>query len=57
MKQTDQLRKGDEVVISRIGSITCPVGMLEKYLFLGKISLDDDRYLFRGITKLRMGNA
>jgi len=28
----DQLWNGDEVVIARTGSDTCPVAMLEKYL-------------------------
>ena len=45
--KTDQWRKGDEVVISRMGSATCPVGMLERYLSLGKINLDDRRYVSR----------
>ena len=54
---TDQLRKGDEVVIARVGSDTCPVSMLEKYLSLGKISLSDSRFLFRGITKTKNGES
>ena len=37
--KTDQLRKGDEVVIARVGSDTCPVSMLEKYLSLGLIRI------------------
>ena len=55
--KTDQWRKGNEVVISRMGSATCPVGMLERYLSLGKINLDDRRYLFRGITKTKNGES
>ena len=51
--KTDQLRKGDEVVIARVGSDTCPVSMLEKYLSLGRNSLSDSRFLFRGITKTK----
>lgn len=45
--KTDQLRKDDEIVISRMGTDTCPVGMLEKYLTLGKINLNDNRQLFK----------
>ena len=29
--KTDQLRQGNEVLIARIGSDTCPVAMLEQY--------------------------
>ena len=47
--KTDQLRKGDDVVIARVGSDTCPISMLQKYLSLGKISLSDRYciYLYR----------
>ena len=37
--KTGQLRKGDEELISRTGTITCPVAMLERYLNLGGLSL------------------
>ena len=30
--KTDQLRKGDEVIIARSGKATCPVAYLESYL-------------------------
>jgi len=30
--KTDQLRKGDEIVIARSGTATCPVGKLEEYM-------------------------
>lgn len=53
--KTDQLRKGDEILISRTGTITCPVAMLEKYLSLGGIKLSDSQLLYRGITKTRSG--
>jgi len=30
--KTDQLRKGDEVIIASSGKATCPVAYLERYL-------------------------
>ena len=30
--KTDQLRQGDELVVARTGSSTCPVAMLEHYM-------------------------
>jgi len=35
--KNDQLRQGDEVVIARIRSITCPISMLEQYMCMAKI--------------------
>ena len=53
--KTDQLRKGDELVISRSTANTCPVRMLERYMSKGGIQLSDSRPLFRGITKTKTG--
>ena len=36
--KTDQYRKGNEVVISRSGKVTCPVSNLERYMTLAGIS-------------------
>ena len=30
--KTDQLRQGDEVLVARTKSSTCPVDMIERYL-------------------------
>ena len=49
--KTDQLRKGDELVIARTGNSTCPVAMLESYLTETSTSLSDQRRLFRPISK------
>ena len=49
--KTDQLRKGDELVIARIDNSTCPVAMLESYLTETSTSLSDQRRLFRPISK------
>ena len=42
--KTDQLRKGDEVIIARTGNSTCPVAMLEAYLSETRTLLNDQRY-------------
>ena len=53
--KTDQLRKGDKLVISRTNTLTCPVTMLEKYLTLGAIKLSNSQLLYRGIMKTKTG--
>jgi integrase len=55
--KTDQLRVGDEVVISRIiGSDTCPVSILEKYLSLAHINSFSEEFLFRPLSKTGKGH-
>ena len=49
--KTDQLRKGDELIIARTRNPTCPVAMLESYLTRTKTQLSDQRFLFRPICK------
>ncbi|XP_065891826.1 integrase/recombinase xerD homolog isoform X3 [Dysidea avara] len=51
--KTDQLRQGDEVVISRTGSRTCPVAMLERYMARTATPHEDQRFLFRPIQKTK----
>ena len=55
--KTDQYRKGDEVVITRSGKVTCPVVNLEKYISLAKIdtSKAGSDYLFKPLVKVRSG--
>lgn len=53
--KTDQLRKGDKVMIARLASTSCPVRMLEKYCQLGGIDLASSSQLFRGISKSKSG--
>ena len=55
--KTDQLRQGDEVVVARTNSATCPVAMLERYMARTKTAWDDQRFLFRPIQKSRKGEA
>ena len=53
--KTDQFRKGDELVIARTGSATCPVAMLELYMRWTHTSWNDKRFLFRPICKAKLG--
>ena len=55
--KTDQLRKGDELIIARTGNATCPVSMLESYLARTRMQLSDQRFLFRPICKTARGEA
>ena len=38
--QTDEFRKGNEVITAKTKTQICPVGMLEKYMEKGKIPKD-----------------
>ena len=51
--KTDQYRQGNEVVIARTRSDTCPVAMLEEYLRRAEIDLNSQLFLFRPITGSR----
>ena len=51
--KTDQLRKGNEIVIARTGSETCPVGILKSYFCLGRIVNMSEEKLFQGISKTK----
>ena len=55
--KTDQYRKGDEVVIAKLDSMTCPVSALLKYIRLCNIVLTSDHYLFKPMfrTKRKCG--
>ena len=53
--KTDQLRKGDQVVIARSPAVTCPVRMLERYIKMANIRMDSELFLFRQITKSGKG--
>jgi len=43
--KTDQLRQGDELVVARTGSRTCPVAMLERFMVMNNMSQDDQIHL------------
>ena len=53
--KTDQLRQGDELLVARTKSRTCPVAMLERYMAINHISQDDQRCFFRPIQKMKNG--
>ena len=53
--KTDQLRKGNKVIIARTDNQTCPVSMLERYMEMGGIEKDSQRFLFRHIIKTKGG--
>ena len=51
--KTDQLRDGAWVVIARTNSKLCPVGMMEHYFILGKVTGDPSKHLFRGVCNTK----
>ena len=53
--KTDQLRRGDEVLIAKTGNIMCPVAMLQQYMIIAGIEWEDQRPLFRPISKTKNG--
>ena len=48
--KTDQHREGNNVLISRTFSITCPVHMLETYIHQENIPNSSREYIFRSVT-------
>ena len=46
----DQLRQGDQVVIARTNSTSCPIAMLDWYMVKAKIPADSSLFLFRPIV-------
>lgn len=53
--KTDQLRKGDKLVIARIRNAICPVAMLELYMRQTHTQWEDQCFLFRPICKSKGG--
>ena len=53
--KTDQLRQGDEVLIARTKSDTCPIAMLGCYMLRTGMTWTDHRFLFRPIQKTKKG--
>ena len=53
--KTDQLREGAAVVISRTGTITCPVAAIECYISLASIDISSTERFFRAISKTKSG--
>lgn len=49
--KNDQLRRGDEVIISELSSCACPVKLLKRYLSTFNISPDSRDLIFRPISR------
>lgn len=49
--KNDQLRKGDEVVVSQLSSDACPVALLKRYLVMFKIPPDSKDLIFKPISR------
>ena len=52
-RNNDQLRQGNELLISRTSTNTCPVAMLEKYMARTGMRWADDCFLFRPIQPIQ----
>ena len=48
--KTDRFRKGSNVLISRTYTSTCPVTMLERYLYMYKIDNNSNEFVFRSLS-------
>ena len=55
--KTDQWRQGDEILIARTANKTCPVAMLERYMRVTNMSLEDEHFLFRPIQATKSGQT
>jgi len=55
--KTDQLRQGNELLVARTRSRTCPVAMLERYMAMTGISWSDQAFFFRPIQRTKNGES
>ncbi len=55
--KTDQFRQGNQVLIARTGTATCPVGMTRRYLSMANEPLGSQELLFRAIVKTKKGET
>ena len=53
--KTDPYRQGNEVLIARTHSLTCPVSMLEGYMARIEIEPTSSLFLFRGLINIKDG--
>ena len=53
--KTDQFREVAWVPITRTHSKVCPVAMMERYFRLGECTRDNDKHLFRGLSRTKKG--
>ena len=54
--KTDQYRHGNEVVIARTKSDTCPVAMLERYMAMANLMPAGENWLFRPLKATKHGH-
>jgi len=59
ISKTDQLRKGNQVVISESSNVdTCPVNLLKRYLSqVERFLADSTHYVFRALSKTKSGHT
>ena len=59
ISKTDQLRKGNQVVIAESpNSATCPVRIFKRYLSqVERFPVDADHFVFRALAKTRLGHT
>ena len=59
ISKTDQLRKGNQVVIAESpNSVTCPVKIFKRYLSqVERLPVDADHYVFRALAKTGLGHT
>ena len=55
--KTEQLQQGNEVLVARTNSSTCPVAMLERYMRCTGMSPNDQQPLFRPILCTKKGES
>ena len=53
--KTDQFRDGDSLGIARMGTLTCPVGMMERYFHKAGLEHTSSAKVFRGILCTKSG--
>ena len=53
--KTDQFRQGDELLVARTNTPTCPVTMLERFMYRTGMASNDKCFLFRPIQKTKDG--
>ena len=55
--KTDQFRNGNEVLLAKLDSISCPYETLSKYMQAAGLSVGSDQFLFRAIYKTKNGKS
>ena len=56
LEKTDVNRRGNNVIISKTNSSTCPVSWLLTYINLAGLVFDSDQYIFRSVRFFKSKN-